>query len=442
VGHKTRFITEGISILRNRPLLWDTITTTFFSSAGKSVAFLVPFFVAAWFGVTVETDAFFFAYGLVIFISGVFAPVVENVIVPYIAEARAKGEDVGRLIGRISGLSGIILLVLTGTVILTIKPFLSITTQFDSQSLQLVYWLLLETSPLIILLIWSSVLAGSLNAYKKFAFPALSPAFRAIIIISSIFIFKDKWGVHSIAWGYIAGELVRLALLVVVIKKLNLFTFGFSFQLDPRLQDFLKNASYQVLGMVAIGLNRFVDTIMASWLGKGSVSVLHYADRLYMIPVTFITTGLMVSLLSHWSSRYYEAGHQRLGEDVKKTVKVTGCLALSITLVLILIHQPMVDLAFGRGAFDHARLSEVGGVLVYYLLGFLPFMLGRVYVRAHLVLKNTKVLMRGAFYLIGLNIVLDFLLMRLLDVGGIALATTFTSLFTLLYLGVIFHKNM
>lgn len=430
---------KRITDLYRRPLVRDTIKTTICSTVGKAIGFLIPFFIAAWFGVSEETDAFFFAYGLILFLSGIFAPVVESVIVPYIAEARSKDEDVGKFVGSILGISGAGLFVLTVLLILVIKPILSVITRFDEQTLRLVYQLLIETAPLIILLVWTSVLAGALNTYKKFAFPAISPAFRAVVNLVIIFAFKDIYGVHSIALGYVVGELIRLAVLLIVTKRLDLFKLRLSFQLNPKLVEFLKTASYQITGMVAVGFNPIVDKIMASWLGEGSVSVLYYADRLYMIPVTFLATGLMATLLSHWSGRYYESGQQRLKQDVNKAVKVVGFITLPIMLVLILFHQPIAKLAFGRGAFAQDRLSEVGWVWVCYLFGLIPYMIGSLFFRAHLALKNTKALMRYCFYAVFLNISLNYILMKPLKVRGIALATTFTAIFFLFYLRRLFY---
>ncbi len=428
--------------IRSRPLIWDTITTTALSTIGRGVGFLIPFFIAAWFGVTSETDAFFFAYGLILFLSGIFAPVVESVIVPFIAEARAQGEDVGRFVSGILGISGIGLLVLAGLILLLVRPILSLVTRFDAQSLNLVYQLLMETLPLIILLVWTSILAGTLNAYKKFAFPALSPAFRAIINLGIIFILKDIFGVHAIAWGYVVGEAVRLVILMGVIKQLNLFKLGLSFRVNPKLREFLKTASYQTIGMVAVGLNPVVDKTMASWLGAGSVSALYYADRLYMIPVTFMTTGLIVTLLSHWSGRYYECGYQRLNEDVKKTVKLVISITLPIMLLLILTYRPIVKFAFGRGAFDQARLSEVGLVWVCYLLGFMPYIVGFPLSRAHLVIRNTKFLMEVFFVNFIINIFLNLFFMWYIGLSGISLSTSVVSWFSLFLLWKGFNKKI
>jgi len=428
--------------LHRRPLVWDTITTTSWSTLGKAVGFLVPFFIAAWFGITSETDAFFFAYGLILFLSGIFAPVVESVIVPYIADERAKNEDVGAFVGRILCVSGVYLLIFTGIILLFIKPILSVITRFDSQTLNLVYYLLIETAPLIILLVGNSIIAGALNAYKKFIFPAISPAFRAIVNLSIIFIFKDIFGVHAIALGYMVGEIVRLAFLLAVIQRVRLFKLHISFQLNPKLREFLKTASYQIIGMVLVGLSLIVDKTMASWLGIGNVSVLHYASILYMIPITFMTTGIMVTILSHWSGRYYEESPKKLKEDVKKTVKVVGFITLLIMIGLILIHKPIVQLAFGRGTFTRVRLHEIGWVWVCYLFGIIPYIIKAIFVRAHLILKNTKVLMQCALYMNILNMLFNYILMKVFMIAGIALATTLINVLSLFYLSNAFYRKL
>jgi putative peptidoglycan lipid II flippase len=293
------------SKLRGRPLIWDTITTTFWATLGKAAGFLIPFFIAAWYGVTAVTDAFFFVYGLILFMGGVFATVVENVIVPYISELRSKNQDIGNFVGNILSVSGLGLLILSVLFILTCRLILPFITKFSSDSLNLIYQLLLETAPLIVLLAWTSILTGTLNTYKKFFFPAIFPAIRAIVCLMFIFAFRNKINVHAVAFGYVIGEVVRFLLLAYIIYWFKIFKLNFFWQFTPKLLEFLKTSGYQVIAAVAIGFNPVLDRIMASWLEKGSVTVLYYADRLYMIPTIFIISGLSVVLLSHWSGRFY-----------------------------------------------------------------------------------------------------------------------------------------
>ena len=133
-------------------------------------------------------------------------------------------------------------------------------------------------------------------------------------------------------------------------------------------------------------------------------------------------------------SFYFESHINRLNNDVKKALKAVGLISLFITLSLILFYRPIVKIAFGRGAFDLSKLSEVGLVWVCYMVGFAPYMLGRVFMRAHLTLKNTKVLMKYGVIAVLLNIILNYILMIHFKTAGIALSTSFATLFYLSYM--------
>ena len=282
-------IKKTLSGIYGRAVIGDAISATGWSIVGKGVGFIATFFIAAWFGVTAEIDIFFFSYAIIIFFSTLFGSVVESVIVPYIAEVKSQNEDAGRFVGGILGLSGIGLLTLTGLLLLVINPILSLITRFDPQSLDLAFLILIQTSPLIILLVWTSILAGTLNAYKRFVFPAVSPAFRAVVNIGFIFIFKESLGVHAIGLGYVTGEVVRLMVLAAVIKRSKLFKLTLGFNFDSKLKEFLKISYYQIIGMAAVGLTPVVDRTMALWLDYGSVSALEYAGRLHNIPMTLMS---------------------------------------------------------------------------------------------------------------------------------------------------------
>lgn len=426
---------------RGSPLAWDAITTTGWNTLGRGVGFFIPFFLAAWFGVTEATDALFFAYGLIVFAAGIFAPAVESMIVPFIAEIRSRRGDVGRFVGRMLCLSGAGMAVLALLLVSVARPLLGAVTRFDPAAVGTISRLLLLTAPLMVMLVWTSVLTGTLNAYKKFAFPAIAPAFRAVANLAVIYSLKDLIGVYAIALGYLAGEAVRLALLLAAILKTGIPRPRLSFDLSAEMKSFLSTSFYQTVALAAVHFKMIVDKTMASWLDPGSVSVLEYAYRLYMIPITFLSAGLFVAILSHWSDRYYHRGERRLARDVTKAVKTVAAISLPVAVFFIFLSRPLVSLAYNRGEFDPGRVPLVSLVWACYLLGFLPKMVSAVVVRGHLTLKNTRVMMWNAVGLNLVNVVFNYLLMWRLGPAGIALSTSIVSVFSLLYLVFTFNRD-
>lgn len=414
--------------LRSRPLIKDTLTTTVVTTVGKGAGFLVPFFIAAWFGIGLDTDAFFFAYGLVLFLTGIFSPVVESVVVPFVTEIKAKDESKVKTFLGTTLIWVTVGLALLGTLFLIISiPLLRVLTNFSQESLYLIFRLLVETIPLLVLLVATSLISGALNAYKLFWFPAILPAFRAVVTLFIIFILKAKIGIHSIAVGYISGELFRLSLLANEAIRKGILSFkSLTINLAPRLSEFLKTSSYQVIGMIAVAFNPIVDKTMASWLGPGNVSILEYADRFYQIPMTLFSSGLFVVLLSHWSNNFYQGYERDFKQKVINTAKIVGGWALLISFIFILLRYHLVNLVYGYGKFPVQYLTPVTMVWSFYLIGLAPTIWGLIFVRAHLVQKNTKILMKLSILNFISNILLNLVLIGPFGVYGLALSTTLT----------------
>ena len=414
--------------VRSGRIVRDVVLTTSLSTVGRGVGFAIPFFVAAWFGVNTDTDAFFFAYGLVILLAGVFAPVVESVLVPFIAEIKTQDERrVRSFLGTTLVVATLGLAAVGALLVLVSRPVLSVVSNFPDESLDLIARLLLETVPLFVLLTATSLLSGALNAYKLFALPAVSPALRAAVALLIIFTFRHSMGVHSIALGYVVGEGVRLAVLLFQAAKKGVAPSLTSLALDSRLLQFLKTASYQIVGMAVLAFNPVIDKTMASWLAPGSVSILEYANRLYEIPIAFVTRGVFVVLLSHWSARFYEGFESGFRRNVVSTARLVGGGAALLSVVLILLRVPLVGLVYGHGEFPEGYLPTVYTVWAFYLVGLGPTLFGRVFGRAHLVLKNTRLLMTVGIVNVLLKTALNLALIRPLGLSGLALSTTITS---------------
>ena len=199
---------------------------------------------------------------------------------------------------------------------------------------------------------------------------------------------------------------------------------------DRAFKEFLKISSYQLIGLAAIGLTPLINKTMATWLEIGSVSLFDYAYKLYAIPLTFMGTGLMVTLLSHWSIKYYEGYKQENFKNrVNKTVNLVFLISLSITLILILFRYPCVNFAFGRGKFAMDKLTEVSNIFLFFLFGFAPNIIAGLYIRYFITIKHTKIYLKISLARNLIILIFNFLFLKTLGLKGLALSTTMVAVF-------------
>ncbi len=429
---------------REHHFIKDSFYTTIFTVIGKAVGYLIPFFIAAWFGVNENIDVFFYSYGVMFFLTMIFSNSVENIIVPIVSDHKHNysNEKLEYLIGRLMILIlGGLAFVLIITFLLSKKIF-SVITNFSSYQINILNIYFLEFIPFTFFLCSSSFLNGILNAYKKFWVPALSPAVRAVVCIIIIYILKNDCGVHSIIIGYNIGELSRLLLLILYIVHRKLFKFRFDFKFDKEIIDVFIRVSFLMISTLIVGMNPLVDNSFASWLPVGSISLLEYTNKLVAIPYNFITFGFLTVFLSHLSDDLYKYGFERFKKNFYNYLRPILAGVSTITLVLIFLSKYIVNLCFGIGGrIPMEALRSIDILYIISMIGFIPYIIIQVFVRGFLALKATRYLLYVSIIKFILNILLDAYLVRKFGINGIMLASTILN-YILLIVVYVFFKNL
>ncbi len=421
-----------MNAFRPQTLLRDTVVTTLWSGLGKASGLLVPLFIAAWFGSTLVTDAFFFSFAWISCFSVVFSLAIESVIVPFVAQIRSDGDDVGGFVGRLMLRGNFGLVLITAGFFTLLSLLLPLITSFPVTELGLVRALLFEIAPLVILIVNSSILVGLLNAYRRFALPAVSPAFRSLLAILFILLFRGRLGIHAVPIGYLLGEAARFFALFCGVRRLGL---NFSGDAPGRIGEFFSVAGRQMVGMIAIALIPTVDKTMASWLIAGSISNLFYAERFYQIPVLLLSGGMLVTLLSHWSGRVYApAGGESIRKSLYKTLWTVGGISVVLLAVLFTFRDRIIRLALDRGGFGEANLQAVSLLFFILLFSLAPELLSIVLTRVCIIYKQTAIIRNVGLLRLVLKIALNLVLMRIWGVYGIAASTVLTVFIPLVYL--------
>ena len=101
-----------------------------------------------------------------------------------------------------------------------------------------------------------------------------------------------------------------------------------------------------------------------------------------------------------------------------------GIATLALTVLMIVLAHPLVQILFQRGKFSAADTRLTSTILAGFLIGFPPMAFGFIVSRAFSALGKTRLLMYVTIFSVFANAIFDYLFARLWQGFGIALATS------------------
>jgi len=392
----------------------------------KGTGFLVYIFLAAWFGVNNEMDAYYFVIGVPLFLVGIITITINSIFVPVFAEIRTKSSD--KVEGFLGGTFILLCFILMGLTIILyfIGPYLiKLFVSFDKATYLLSIKLLYMLLPLIVLRGLVGLLKAAFDTYQFFNIPVSIEMIKFAFTIFLIYFFKSSLGIFSIIVGILVAEGINIFLHYFTLAKKGI-GIKFSFKLERKIIELFKLGLPMTIGVIALSLNIIIDKTMASYLGEGSISILEYAYKIRMIPESLALSGILIVTLSYWSKAYAEERYNELRDSIRKLCLYLILMFSPLVIGGIIFRQQIVKILFARGNFTPANVEATSSMLGFYLIGVIPFLVGNIFYRIHLVLKNTQLLMRLGILNCILNASFNFIFMKLIGLNGIALSTSVT----------------
>jgi len=136
----------------------------------------------------------------------------------------------------------------------------------------------------------------------------------------------------------------------------------------------------------------------------------------------------------------------RLWGEIRHTLftytRLIAAVTIPLTVVLVTLSEPIIELLFHRGAFTAAHTHQAAGVQSLAFLQIAPFALGILAVRLLSSLKANHILMWSSAISLVLSIVFNYFFMQLLGVAGIALATSLMYLVSMCFLYAMVFRQL
>lgn len=183
-----------------------------------------------------------------------------------------------------------------------------------------------------------------------------------------------------------------------------------------------------LIGVAVNQVNSMVDRSLASTLVEGSISALNYANRLNGFVMGLFITSIcsviypMLSKISNYDNE------KKFTESIVKSINSVILLVMPISIGAIVLSNPIVKLLFQRGEFDERATYMTSIALIMYSIGMVAFGLREVLAKVFYSLKDTKTPMINAGIAMGMNILLNIILVKQLQLAGLALATSLSGI--------------
>jgi len=302
--------------------------------------------------------------------------------------------------------------------------------------------------PFLLLVSLAAVAMGILNTKGKFFVPALASSFfnlGSIVVGVGFALVLPRFGIPAIvgmAWGTLVGGLLQL-----LVQTPQLWRTGFRPQMvfdwrDEGLRQIFRLMLPAVVGLSASQINIFINTFYASSCEQGSVSWLNYAYRLVHLPQGLFGVALSVATLPV-VSRF--AAHRDL-PAMKGAFQSSLSLAMLLTIPaaagLIALAEPICAVIFQHGRFTAWDTHQTAAALTLYCLGLVAFAGVKILVPVFYALDDTKVPVLGSFLTVAANLVVINLTLASLSHRAIALSTSVSMLFNLLFLAAVLYRKV
>lgn len=392
----------------------------------KLTGYVREFLIAVKFGATRESDIFKIASTMPTVLFSCIAAALVTAFIPVFAGIKRDRQKADEFFNNILN---IILLICTFLAIIGIilSPQLTylFASGFKGKDFYTTVYMTRILMPSIIFLGISGLYSGYLQSYDIFIQPTVAAIVANIIIILGIILFY-KYGIISAIVATFIGAIAQA-------YTQRPFMKGYKYKLylnlkDKNVRKMLKLAVPTIISTAISQINLMVGRNFASNLSAGSISIYDYAYKINsiinLVFITSITTVLYPSLTEKYATEKYD----EFKEMMLKSINLIIIVAVPLILGVYALSTPVVMLLLEHGKFDRNATVATSLCLKYISFSALGYSLIDIFSRIFYSTRDTVTPMINGFVNVGINVVLIFMLVPRLQIKGLALSTTLSTL--------------
>ena len=409
-------------------------TNSFGILLSRILGFVRDLLTASFLGANIYSDIFFVAFKLPNLFRRIFAEgAFSQTFIPSFTRSAHKGAFLAYIF------TLFLSIILLMTLLVDLFPQFAaklIAVGFDADTIEL-------AAPYVAINFWYlplifgvTFIAALLQYRHHFATTAFGTSLLNLALIGALLLAKDQEAstiVLYLSYGVVVGGVLQLIAHIVALYKLGLCRIvigGFTHLKAklPRIQEDVKKFKREffpaIWGNSTAQLSAFLDTWLASFLAAGAISYLYYANRVFQLPLALFAIATSVAIFPKVSRYLKNKENEKAREYMQRAFWFLAYLLTLSTVGGIILSHEIVWLLFQRGAFDAADTANTSLVLQMYLLGLLPYGLGKLFSLWLYASQRQLDAAKIASFSLGSNIAFSLALLVPFGAAGLALASS------------------
>lgn len=443
---------ENIKDKNNQSLMkaaWLIAVVIVFS---KIIGFFRDIIIANFYGASLVSDAYFYAYQIpsfaIILLGGVGGP-FHSAIVSIFSKIMAQDSLESRMYSKkLFNTIVTVTLIIFVSLSLFIFMFSDIIMRIiisgaSNDLINLASLHLKIMSPILIAGGLVGIYYGILVTFKEFLIPNISPTLVSLSIILIISLTKSDESGVILAIATTIGAILQFLFQIPKAKKLGYkLRFSISEIKSKDYKNFLELLFPAILSSTIGQIYIYVDMFFSSQLETGAWTAIGYANRVFQFPVGILVTAFLVPLFPLFSRLVAQNDINGIRYYFNRGVGLLNYVGFPILLAILLFSNDIVSLIFERGAFNNQATSMVVQALIYLSVALLPYIFRDSLTRIYYAFNDSKTPFYIAMFSIIVKIILNLIFVEKLGIGGITLSTSLVTFVNALLLGIFIRKKI
>ncbi len=416
---------------------------TFISIWAKIVAFGRELILSYCFGAGQVSDVFILSMTLPVTIFGFIATGVISGYIPVYQKAKSE-EGQSTALSFTNNVINSLVLICVGIIIvyyIAPKPLLGLfASGFDDVTLELArrftdfsIWVTLFTAVV-------TVLSGYLQINDKIRITALVSVPLNVGVIVSIlaaYLFRN---IYLLPVGFLLSSLLQVVFIWIISAR-TAFKYSLKFDWkDKYIKAFFASLTMLILSGSLQQVNVLIDRTLATTVIVGGLSIFEYANRVsdFVMGLTIIPISTAIFPLLTKSKE----DSSELSRTLIDGIRLSAIIIIPASIILILYSETIVRILYCRGAFTEKDVVLTADIVKFYGAGLLAFSIREMVLKCFYALGDVKSPMINSTIGILCNIVLNFVLLRLMGLGGLALATSVSAVLCVVLLYISLRRRV